>query len=166
MKKNRYWARGIACSWIICLKIFIMNRIKQIINFVSGNLDKDESSRLLREIKSDTRLKNEYEKVKNVWALSTYDNDLDPLIVEKSFVGFRNLLVTSSKKRFLNILKYAAIVFIVFSLGLVSHQFLFPVTQQDGVNEIHVPNGEQAHLLLADSSKVWLNSGTIFFLLK
>ena len=64
----------------------------------------------------------------------------------------------------MNILKYAAVIVIIFSLGLVSRQFLFPdyLTSMEGFNEIYVPNGEQARLVLADSSKVWLNSGTKF----
>ena len=77
-----------------------MDRIKQIISLISGNLDNDETSRLLQEIKSNEELKNEYEKVKNIWALSTYDNDLDSLIVEKSYVGFRKRLGIVVKNAF------------------------------------------------------------------
>lgn len=142
-----------------------MDRDKQIIELISGNLDKGETEKLLQKIKLDAGLKEEYERVKNVWALSMYNNKLDQLSIEKSFVDFRNRIRNSGMRHILTVLKYAATVLAIFSLGIVSRQYVFPdmnLQNPDDLNEVYVPNGKRANLTLADGSKVWLNSGTTF----
>jgi transmembrane sensor len=144
-----------------------MERKEQLINLVSGNISSGEKEKLLDEIKKDLQLKKEYEEIKNTWALISANQHMDDVKVERSYFSFRrkkdkNIQV---KALFLNVLKYAAIVILVFTLGIFCRQ-IFMENQDKNLlglveyNEIHVPNGEKAELKLSDGSKVWLNDGT------
>ncbi len=140
---------------------------KQIIALISGNLNDDQKKEILQKIKNDEHLQNEYQRIKNAWSLASYDQQADGLVIEKSFVQFKRQLQHSRKIRHLRLLKYAAAIALVFSIGVLSQQFfvsggrLFaPLNHQ--FNEIHVPNGEKTEMTLADGSRVWLNAGTNF----
>jgi len=59
-------------------------------------------------------------------------------------------------------LKYAAILIFVFFIGALSATFIIRniFTEELVCNEIIVPNGESAEIILADQTHVWLNSGS------
>ena len=64
--------------------------------------------------------------------------------------------------RYARLLKYAAILVLVFMLGAVSY-YVFLAGKRDlslVYNEITVPYGERTEMSLYDGTKVWLNSGT------
>ncbi len=145
----------------------MMELEKQIIALISGNLNDGEKKEILQKIKNDKYLQSEYQRIKNAWSLASYDQQADGLAIEKSFARFKKQLQKSRKIYLSRLLKYAAAIVLIFSLGVLSQQFLFsngglfaPLTNQ--FNEIHVPNGEKTELTLADGSKVWLNAGTKF----
>lgn len=140
---------------------------KQIIALISGNLNDDEKKEILLKIKHDKHLQKEYQRIKNAWSLASYDHQADGLTIEKSFVRFKKQIQKTQKGRFLQFLKYAAAIVLIFSLGVLSQQFLLSgeglfTSLSHQFNEIHVPNGEKTELTLADGSKVWLNAGTNF----
>jgi ferric-dicitrate binding protein FerR (iron transport regulator) len=61
------------------------------------------------------------------------------------------------------IFKYAAIITIVITLGIVGYKFLNQVPSfnaQQTWNEVEAPFGSRTVLNLADGSKVWLNAGS------
>jgi ferric-dicitrate binding protein FerR (iron transport regulator) len=144
-----------------------MEHEKQIIDLVTGNLEESKKKEILAKIKGDATLRKDYERIKNVWSLASYDQRLDDLTVEKSFVNFQNR--TRKPKTLLigQVFKYAAIMILFFSLGVVSNNYILPYFKSSStiiseLNSVHVPNGEKAELTLADGSRVWLNSGTTF----
>lgn len=145
----------------------MMELEKQIIALISGNLNDDERKDILQKIKNDEHLQSEYQRIKNAWSLASYDQQADGLAIEKSFIRFKTQLRNSRKVRYLRLLKYAAAIVLIFSLGALSQQFLFShgelfASLNSQFNEIHVPNGEKTEMTLADGSKVWLNAGTSF----
>ncbi|MGV8095326.1 MAG: FecR family protein [Mangrovibacterium sp.] len=142
-----------------------MEKKEQLIHFISGNLGSGEKEKLLEEIKKDPQLRKEYEIIKNTLALASSDQQMDDVRVESSYLSFKKKNRTQGKTLLLNLLKYAAIVILVFTLGVFSRQIFTADPEKSSLNltaynEIHVPNGEKAELKFSDGSKVWLNSGT------
>ncbi len=144
-----------------------MDRKEKFINLVSGNLNAEEKEKLLDEIRKNPQRREEYEAIKNIWALSSSERPMEDIQLENSYFLFKKKKDNGRKIFFLNTLKYAAILFLVFTLGFFSRQiFTEKFTEgQPGftaMNEIRVPNGQRVEIQLSDSSKVWLNSGTSF----
>jgi ferric-dicitrate binding protein FerR (iron transport regulator) len=147
------------------MKDDFMEKKEQLIHLISGDLASGEKEKLLEEIKKDPQLRKEYETIKNTLALASSDQQMDDVRVESSYLSFKKKNRTQGKTLLLNLLKYAAIVILVFTLGVFSRQIFTADPEKSPLNmtaynEIHVPNGEKAELKLSDGSKVWLNSGT------
>jgi transmembrane sensor len=67
----------------------------------------------------------------------------------------------SRNKRIYNFLKYAAVLFIaIFLSGLVYYMIYSVKKKEITCHEITVPYGSKIKIVLADSSVVWLNSGS------
>lgn len=139
-----------------------MDRKEQLIKLISGDLEPQERIELFEEMKQDSSLMEEYEKIKNIWALSTANQTMDELEIERSYAAFRKNKNNGPKVIALNVLKYAAIVVLFFSLGIFSNRFFQVSSTQTALNEVYVPNGQRTELTLSDGSKVWLNSGSSF----
>ncbi|MDP4210625.1 MAG: FecR family protein [Bacteroidota bacterium] len=75
----------------------------------------------------------------------------------------KELLIISTRRKYINLLKYAAIVILAFSGGIVftnlSSTKKLSETQLVW-NEVQAPLGSKTSLILADGTKVWLNAGT------
>lgn len=144
-----------------------MDKKEQLIKLLSGDLETREKVSILEDIKHDDSLKEEYEKLKNIWALSTTNCAMDELIVERSYSSFKKGHKSRPKMVAMDVMKYAAIVILFFSIGILSSPFLKRnllgiSSSQIAFNEVRVPNGQRTELTLSDGSKVWLNSGTTF----
>ena len=63
------------------------------------------------------------------------------------------------KFKFLNLLKYAAIIIIAITCGYYISRFNM-LNNKVAVNEIIVPNGNRSLIVLPDGSKVWLTNGS------
>lgn len=147
------------------MKDDFMEKKEQLIHLVSGNLVSGEKEKLLGEIKKDPRLRKEYETIKNTMALASSDQLMDDVKVEHSYFSFKRKNRMKGKVLLLSLLKYAAIVILVFTFGVFSRQAFTGKTEngfsaRTEYNEIHAPEGEKAELRLSDGSKVWLNAGT------
>lgn len=145
-----------------------MGNKKKINKLLSGNSTSTQKEKLLNEIKNDAKLKEEYEKIKNIYALSSYNKKMDSLQVEKSYFSFYDQQQKERRKNsfVIPVLKYAAAIVLLFMLGFLSHNFIFNQNETSialaDYNEVYVPNGERSCLTLSDGSVVWLNSGTKF----
>ncbi|MCW0483112.1 FecR family protein [Gaoshiqia sediminis] len=146
-----------------------MEKEKQLIELISGNLDAAQREQVLKEIGQDPALRKQYEDLKNAWALSASQTKMGKQQIEASYHKFRQKQ-PAAKGRMLKIstvMRYAAILLVIFALGIYLGQL---ITSGPGsisgiettTAEIRVPNGEKAELTLPDGSRVWLNSGTTF----
>lgn len=72
-------------------------------------------------------------------------------------LNFKN----KNTKRYLNIIKYAAIIILAISIGTLLQIDWKPFQKGSiGYTEIFVPLGQMSELTLSDGTHVWLNSGT------
>ncbi len=139
----------------------------KLINLVSGNIEGKEKEELVSKIYSDPDLLKKFQHLKNAWALSKYPQAVEQRKVDQSFNDFIKKINKKKKVVLLNYLKYAAVVIVFLSIGILSNKYLindFSFSKKDAfaMNEIIVPNGDKAEITLADGTKVWLNSGTTF----
>ncbi len=143
-----------------------MEKKEQLINLISGNISPEQKANILKELKSNNKLREEFEILKNAWALSSFEQAIDPEKIERSYLSFNNRYRKKGKEISLwNITKYAAIIIVFFSIGLLTNQYILePLNNTSnkitGNDQIVVPNGEKSELMLSDGSVVWLNSGT------
>ena len=121
-------------------------------NLLSG---REEIEEVVNWIESSGENQKEFNRVKNLWAYSGFSN-FDTKAQYRKPVFF-----VRGKTRYIEILKYAAVLILVFFIGALSATFInksiFP--EEQAYNEIIVPRGESAEIILADQTHVWLNSG-------
>jgi hypothetical protein len=166
-----------------------MNFDKEIVGLITGNFDEIKKGKVLREIKADKEKFDQFCNLKNLWALSSAQKDLTDSQIERSFDRLRGKIFKSNthstKRLFISIIKYAAVVAIAFISGkaiyshyfdknnisqLETHYFLDEQTNQqqlpatgktrDQLSELFVPPGQKAEINLPDGSHVWVNSNT------
>ncbi len=134
-----------------------MNR-ETLYKFALNKLNNDsEIEEVVKWIESSDENKKEFETVKNLWAISGFEN-YDSYVKAKS--GSEVIL---RKKRIIPmyLLRYAAIFILAFTIGSISVYFLGNNrTDKLSWNEIIVPEGESAEVYLSDNTHVWLNSNT------
>ncbi|WP_163717764.1 FecR family protein [Mangrovibacterium lignilyticum] len=138
---------------------------QQIIDLISGNLNAKQKDEILKVISQDPALQEEYEKIKNAWALSSSPTFTDIKKRDESFQKLVAIIHKRKRIKLIQTLKYAAILILFFALGYVASQQLesLMLTESYKTNElteIYVPKGEQAEITLADNTKVILNSDT------
>ena len=146
-------------------------------------MNKTELTELLKKFAQKTINKDELQKLSKL--LNALDNEsLDPYLTKiwdhpesssetERNIAFNNLMnsitipensknLSSKKKIFYSILKYAAVVLITAGItAILPFHKPEPVAElTERFTEFSVPNGSKSFLVLPDSTKVWLNSGT------
>ena len=108
---------------------------------------------------SDDNL-NEYIRYKNLWALLQHGKELDSKYIINDYKIVKQKIHRHSKKiKFLNPLKYAAIIIVAIMCGYYFNT-LNLLHKEVSVNEVFVPNGNRSLIVLPDGSKVWLTNGS------
>ena len=136
----------------------------QIIKYYAGELSKEERKALLQKAFSDQELKSEMMKYQHLQSLmNLHPQEKNELLGRKSLKCFMEARQAEKRKRlFFYFLRYAAIVFVCIvstwwiTFSFVGTDILQPVVAQ----ELSVPAGQRAHILLPDGSKVWVNAGS------
>jgi ferric-dicitrate binding protein FerR (iron transport regulator) len=128
--------------------------IEKIHQFAQNSLSgEEEIEEVVNWIESSGENQKEFNRVKNLWTYSGFFN-FDAIIKERKPVSF------GWNKRCFEILKYAAILILVFFIGALSATLINrDFFKGQAYNELIVPRGESAEIILADQTHVWLNSG-------
>lgn len=141
---------------------------EKIIKYCQGNLSMREEQQLLKEACQDPRLKFriiDYQHLHSMLELMPEKADLQE--GQQKYVCFKKIL--SSRKRrvlLLSFTRYAALLVIAFGSAwmLATHYFSETLAGQRDLiafqQELIVPTGQRAELLLPDGTKVWLNAGS------
>ena len=121
------------------------------LNQISDLKDMDE---IINWIDTSSENKKEYTRLKNLWAYSEFAN-----FEELSSSG--RTKHSKAKLISMQFMRYAAVFILAFLIGTSTFYFLqSPQADYTAMNEVIVPLGESAEVVLPDQTRVWLNSGT------
>lgn len=115
--------------------------------------EKSEVEEVIQWIESSSENQKEYNTIKNLLAYSEFAN-FDELVATSNQTTRKTKLIR------MEFMKYAAIFILSFLIGGSTIYFLdTPQANNFATNEIIVPLGESAEVILSDNTHVWLNSG-------
>lgn len=141
---------------------------ERIIKYCQGDLSKEEQDQLLKEAYNDPALKLQMIDYQHLYSLL----DLTPEKADieqgrKKYVHFKKLVNSQKRKTvLLSFGRYAAIIAIAFVSAwmLASYYFSENIAERQDLiafqQELIVPAGQRAEIILPDGTKVWLNAGS------
>lgn len=135
----------------------------RIIKYYAGELGKEERKALLQEAFANQELKKEminYQQMQSLIRL--HPQEKNELLGKESLKRFMQARQAEKGRRlFFNFLRYAAIIIAcVFSTWWITFSFVGTDMLQPVAQELSVPAGQRAHIVLPDGSKVWVNAGS------
>lgn len=130
--------------------------------YFRNELSKQERLKLLRMVEDDPDLKDQFIRIKNVYALSTLTQLPEDLPENKSsLIQFHTLRKRKNiTKLILKSAKYAAIALLLISITYIITINKFAVNDTAEMLSFHVPAGQRMLMTLPDGTEVWLNSQT------
>lgn len=137
---------------------------QRIIKYYAGELSKEERKVLLKDAFSDQALKKEMMDCQHLQSLmQLHPQEEDEFIGKKSWERFMQARRTEKGKRlFLHFLRYAAVILVcVASTWWITYSSGYGDMSRAVVQELSVPAGQRAHIVLPDGSKVWVNAGSV-----
>jgi len=132
--------------------------------YLDGELKKNEEKDIIDRVNSCEKSVKEFTKLKTIWDAVRQIKEYKSLDVEKARKKVIKKLHGFGRRR--NVLFYlekiAAVLFIPLLLsGFLYFYFSEPgQKQRDVYNELNIAFGTTSQLVLADGTKVWLNSGS------
>jgi transmembrane sensor len=134
--------------------------MKNIINEIIKGKSLVCSKELFIWVQQSDENQKEYIRYKNLWAMLQIGKKMDSKYIAKDYkLVKRQIHRIPQKIRFLNLVKYAAIIIISITCGNFINT-LNTLQKKIAVNEISVPNGNRSLIVLPDGSNVWLTNGS------
>ena len=119
---------------------------ERLLKYIQGEVSPQETEQVVRWIDACEENRRQYMALRRLYEISLWNNDA--IQVKRRI----------NPRRFgLSILKYAAILTIAFAGALF---YLCTQKEEAKMQTLYVPSGQRAELILADGTKVWLNSAT------
>lgn len=136
---------------------------QRIIKYYLGELSTDEKKSLLIEASHDAELKQQMMNYQNVQSLMLLSSERKNKVQGKKsydrFIYNRNQ--EKKRKLFLITMRYAAIVIVCVLFTWTASSIFFNTNKASvSMQELYVPAGQRAQIVLPDGSKVWLNAGS------
>lgn len=148
-----------------------MPNSEEIFNVIAGEPGLESRQTVLAGLQGDPEAKEEFNQLKNAWALAASEREMPLYQVESMYVDFQTQLDSRSKPartRWISILRYAAVFLL--SVGLTS---LYYYQRNSGIEKQAIENvlasvnqeistnfGARLKFQLADGTTVYLNSGS------
>lgn len=126
-----------------------------LIAYFKGEVSDEEAQQITEWIEAKIEHQRYYQQLCRLFEVSYWIED----IPEQTEVAFPKKTKALPWKHYvISFMKVAAI----FVLGFALHFFLNwqKTTHHELQHQIHVPTGQHVEIMLADGSKVWLNSGS------
>lgn len=143
-----------------------------LVRYLTGMADEEERKAALDWIRHSEENRAEFEKLKQVFISTKLTQSETMYNAERSWKRvkakhYRNqeqTRITPEHKlvEFRTVLKYAALIAILFTLGVIGYRTFTPSPDSTAVvwNTVEAPYGSRSKVTLADGSQVWLNSGS------
>jgi ferric-dicitrate binding protein FerR (iron transport regulator) len=134
-----------------------------LIKLILGLCSHEENYAIMQLLEEDENLRKEYADLKNAYALSRGFTDDKP---EELISEYKSIHKKINRIRFRSILRYAAVLLLAFCSGGVFFYLFTPkgtptAGLKDGMKTMFiVPLGQTAEVILPDSSRVLMNSGS------
>ena len=142
-----------------------MKNTEELFKVISGDANTETKQAVLSNLDQENDAKQEYNYIKNAWALLASEKDMPSYHLEQLYLNFQQKL--SSRKPLFNpdrFLKYAAVFILALSISCLYFYFQNDSKPPQTVNlfntAVVAENGQRSKVILPDSSLVWLNSGT------
>lgn len=135
-----------------------------IISYLCGNISEPDRQTLTNWINEDEQHWREFQRIKNIWVTTHPPFSPDTIDTEKAF---KNVIHAINKRKWYNrrfIITLERIAAILILPLLIA--YLYNLNSHERINEfiayqeVFCPFGSKTELMLPDSSKVWLNSGS------
>lgn len=126
-----------------------------LIAYFKGEVSDEETQRITEWIEAEIEHQRYYQQLCRLFEMSYWIEDMS----EQTEVALpKKAKILPWKHYAISFMKVAAI----FVLGFALHFFLNrqTTTHHELQHQIHVPTGQHVEIMLADGSKVWLNSGS------
>ncbi len=127
-----------------------------LIAYFKGEVSDEETQRITEWIEAEIEHQRYYQQLCRLFEMSYWIEDMP----EQTEVALpQKAKILPGKHYAISFMKVAAI----FVLGFALHFFLnrqTTTTHHELQHQIHVPTGQHVEIMLADGSKVWLNSGS------
>lgn len=121
----------------------------------------EEKEKFFKAVSDDEKLKAEYVRYKNLWAIHSMDDDSVPASRQTQlFTEFREKIgmVSKRNKLLIGMLKYAAVILITAGTVRFLTDHTGKTTPPPVVKEYSTTTGSIARIMLSDSSEIWLNA--------
>ena len=147
-----------------------MKDTNKILQIVTGNLKGSPRNEFVSQLSTNDETREEYIKIKNVWALASSTKGMSESQIELLYLDFKQQQTTKKKSIQLTgitFLKYAALVIIALSVGAVGfwgfyqnhRSYVYSVAAYSGKNsksQLHLSNGTVVNLE-KENSKIALS---------
>jgi len=135
-----------------------------LIRLFSGEAEPEEKKEIADWLDLSAENKKLYSDLQEIWLSSGIQNNADDYHLEDAVLKFKNQIskeTLNQKKQidFNRFLKYAAILILLLSLPL-SYYIGTRNNTDDSITTISCAFGDKSSIILPDSSRVWLNSGS------
>lgn len=136
-----------------------------IIRLFSGEANPDEKQKINEWLGQSAENKKLYADLREIWLSAGIQSNADNYQLENAILKFRNQ-INSEKYRLKNqfnlqrLLKYAAILILILGLPFSYYIGNRKAKTNNSTTTISCAFGDKSSIILPDSSRVWLNSGS------
>lgn len=137
--------------------------IELIVRKFSGETTPDELKIIEDWLSQNQENRDYYNELKDIWFTSGPDTDTTNFDVEKALCEFKSqagINDNNNTHTFRHFLQYAALILLLLGIPLTYWISKNTGQEPDNITTVYCDYGDRTSIVLPDSSKVWLNSGS------
>lgn len=136
-----------------------------IIRLLSGEAEVDEKKKIADWLSHSDENKKLFADLREIWLSAGIPNNADSYHLEEAILKFREQISQSKNQQkgrinFMQYLKYAAVAVLMLALPFSYYVGTRNVPTDNFLTTISCTFGDKSSIVLPDSSRVWLNSGS------